>query len=283
MSDKTFEKPDEKIMLTAMVLQDIKDGLQGQKSNNSVTIQAETPNAYYWAQFDPLDEEQWFDGFYGDIREIPSFGMNIASGKLKVLELLRDKGVIRRFEVDSAKEDVGLNHPIDMIRGFKVEPNLTKFLKYYEKYIEAAKPYLDNNYSPPTQDSTPKVSKMSSTACVKFDGTKVLVGYTDGELILQKRVRLDGGLYNFMHYLQSHTERTVALADVKALNGCATYDDLGEQVRYLGFGKKLKAIFFDGISEKRVRFTPQVNLTKEQQDDFNQHLKILSSKIVNNS
>lgn len=273
MSDKTFEKPDEQIMLTAMVLQDIKDGLQNQKNNSTVAIQAQTPNAYYWAQFDPLDEEQWFDGFYGDIREIPSFGMGIASDKLMVLELLKTKGIVRNFNVNSSEEDHGLNHPVEMIRGFDIELNLVKFLKYYEKYTNAAEPYLKRK--PNKHESLPVDDTAAATAHAKIDGTKVLVGYADRELVLQKRVRMDGGLYNLMHYLQSHTGRTIALADIQALDGCATYDDLGEQVRYLGFNKELKAIFFDGVSEKQVRFTPQVNLTKEQQDDFNQHLKTL--------
>ncbi len=273
MSDKTFEKPDEQIMLTAMVLQDIKDGLQNQKNNSNVAIQAQTPNAYYWAQFDPLDEEQWFDGFYGDIREIPSFGMGIASDKLKILELLQNKGVVRHFEVNSNEEDHGLNHPIEMVRSFQVEPNLVKFLKHYERYTNAAEPYLTRK---PTKHESPSIDDTAvATAYAKIDGTKVLVGYAVRELVLQKRVRLDGGLYNFMHYLQSHTGRTIALTDVRALDGCATFSDLSEQVRYLGFNKKLKAIFFDGVSEKQVRFTPQVNLTQEQQHDFDYHLKTL--------
>lgn len=275
MTANTFEKPDEKIMLTAMVLQDIKDALQNQKNNSSITIQAETPNTYYWAQFDPLDGEQWFDGFYGDIREIPSFGIGIAHDKLTVLEALRDKGAIRHFEVNSEEEDVGLNQPIEMIRDFEVEPNLVKFLKYYEKYTKAAKPYLEKYDSPPTDSNAHKVSEMPSTACVKFDGTKVLIGYADGELILQKKVRIDGGLYNFMHYLQSHTGQTIALADIQSLHGCASFKDLGEQVRYLGFDKATKAIFFDGISKKRVRFTPEVSLTQEQRHGFANRLKAL--------
>ncbi len=274
MSAKTFEKPDEQTMLTAMVLQDIKDTLQSQKNSDATTIQAEAPNAYYWAQFDPSDEEQWFDEFYGDIREIPNFGMSIANSKLSVLEQLRDRGVIRHFEVNSAQEDVGLNQPIEIIRSFRVKPNLVKFLKYYEKYTKAAKPYLEKYSSPPTDESVHRTDEVAPTACVKIDGTNVLIGYADKELILQKKVRLDGGLYNFMHYLQSHTEKTIALADVQALDYCGSYKDLGEQVRYLGFDKKIKPIFFE-VSEKRVRFTPKVALTQEQQHSFDNYLKAL--------
>lgn len=272
MRTNNFEKPDEQTMLIAMVLQDIKDGLQSQKSNKVVSIQAQEPNSYYWAQFDPLDDEQWFDGFYGDIREIPRFGIGIAHDKLKVLELLQVKGVIKSFKVKSSKEDHGLNELIEMVRGFEVEPNLVKFLKYYEKYVDAAQPYLERNqkeHKSPTYDDT------SALASAKIDGTKVLIGYADSDLVIQKKVRLEGGLYNFMHYLQGHTDRIISLAEIKTLDGCSTYKDLSEQVRYLGFDKTTKPLFFEPLTKDRIRFIPQVILTDEQGNHFSERLKAI--------
>lgn len=274
--------PDEQTMLIATVLQDIKDALENQKNSDLVTIEAQTPNAYYWAKFGPLEEEEWLDNVYGDIREMPSFGMGIAEDKIKALELLKDKGVVRHLKVNSFKENHGLNQPIDMVRSFEVELNLIKFLKYYEKYTKAARPAIKraNNDRKPSlaTENTDAMARLAPVAEVKIDGTKVLIGYADNELILQKSVRLDGPLYNFMHYLYSHTEKAIALADIQSLSGCASIIDLSEQVRYLGFSKEMKKIFFDEVSEKRVRFKPKVSLTQQQNDSFDEHLKRLVKK-----
>lgn len=161
---KPFKKPDEETMQTAMVLQQLKDVLTQQKSN-VVVIHAETTNDYYWAMFDPLDEEQWFDVDYGDIREMPLFATGIADLKQLVLELLQDRGVVKRLKVNSSQED-----PLDMgwkdyivTNSFEVELNLTKFLKYYDKYTSAAKPALtyylntiDSKNTPSSSDSVPQ-------------------------------------------------------------------------------------------------------------------------------
>lgn len=132
-------------MLVTMVLQDIKDVLAAQKNSSTAVIRADKPNDYYWAIFDPADEQQWLDDEYGNIREIPSFATGIADDKLKALELLRDRGVVTRLKVNSTQED-----PENMgwkdyfvTSSFEVDINLTKFLKYYEKYTKAAQPALN--------------------------------------------------------------------------------------------------------------------------------------------
>lgn len=142
-STEPFQKPDEMTMLTAMVLNQLKQVLEQQKSNIAV-IQAQAANDYYWAMFDPLDEQQWFDDDYGDIREMPMFATGISSEKQRILEFLKDRGVVKRLKVNSTQED-----PEDMgwkdyfvINSFEVEVYLPKFLKYYDTYIKAAQPAL---------------------------------------------------------------------------------------------------------------------------------------------
>ncbi len=41
---ESFQTPDQTVMLTTVVLQDIKDGLAGQKNSKTVVIRADTPN-----------------------------------------------------------------------------------------------------------------------------------------------------------------------------------------------------------------------------------------------
>lgn len=83
MPDPQFKQSDEKTLIIAMVLQDIKDVLLQQKNASVVTIQAEKPNSYYWARFDPRDEEMWFDEVYEDVRETPLFDIGVAEDKEK--------------------------------------------------------------------------------------------------------------------------------------------------------------------------------------------------------
>lgn len=142
-STEPFQKPDEMTMLTAMVLKQLKQVLEQQKSNIAV-IHAQGTNEYYWAMFDPLDEQQWFDEDYGDIREMPMFATGISGDKQRILESLKERGVVKRLKVNSTQED-----PEDMgwkdyfvTNSFEVEVNLTKFLKYYDTYIKAAQPAL---------------------------------------------------------------------------------------------------------------------------------------------
>lgn len=46
--------------------------------------------------------------------------------------------------VNSVKEDpIGLGNLIEFVRSFQIELNVVKFLKYYDAYIKAAKPALD--------------------------------------------------------------------------------------------------------------------------------------------
>ena len=142
---KPFQVPDETVLHTAMVLHDIKVVLAKQKNSKTIVIRADSPNDYYWAMFDPSDENQWLDEEYGDIREMPLFATRIADDKQKALELLKDKGVVTRLKVNSTQED-----PENMgwkdyfvTNSFEVDINLTKFLKYHENYINAALPALN--------------------------------------------------------------------------------------------------------------------------------------------
>lgn len=131
--------PKSQTQLLASVLQDIKDVLESQKDMSRIRIEAQTPNVFYWMQFDNIEEVNWLDDGYGDIRELPSFGMNVAHDKLKALEILKDKGIISELKVNVYKEDHGLNVPVDMVRSFDIEINLKKFLIYYRKYTSIAK------------------------------------------------------------------------------------------------------------------------------------------------
>lgn len=107
----------------------------------------------------------------------------------------------------------------------------------------------------------------------KVDGTQILIGVKGKELFPIKSLRVDSGPYNFMHYLQSHTNQKIGIGDIQLIDGCQSYKDLPEVVRQLGFSKELKDIFFEGTSKKTVRFTPIKELSAQQQKGYIELLK----------
>jgi hypothetical protein len=171
-----FNPPDGTILKTAMVLQDIRDVLKNQKNNRDVSISADTPNDYYWAQFDPLDEDMWFDEFYGDIREIPSFGTGLASEKQVVLEFLQERGVVKSIKINSTfedPEDMGWKD-YEVIHSFALEIDLIKFFKYYDKYVLAALPAL-NQYLVRCGRNTETIPKLVTAKKEVDSGTREVV------------------------------------------------------------------------------------------------------------
>lgn len=107
----------------------------------------------------------------------------------------------------------------------------------------------------------------------KVDGTQILIGVKGKELFPIKSLRIDSGPYNFMHYLQSHTDQNIGVGDIQLIDGCQSYKDLPEVVRQLGFSKELKDIFFEGTRKKTVRFTPIKELSAPQQKSYVELLK----------
>jgi hypothetical protein len=112
------------------------------------------------------------------------------------------------------------------------------------------------------------ISRDLVQAEVKTDGTQIYVGIQGEELLPLWRLRVDSGLYNFMHYMQAHTNMNIGIGDIQLLDGCKSYQDMTEVVRNCRFNKLLKKLFFDGTSKKSVRFTPVKKLTTEQYESF---------------
>lgn len=146
MADSSsFIQPDESILRMAWVLQEIRDVLKDQRNNKVVTIIAHSTNSYYWAMYDPTNEDMWVDEFYGDIREMPFFDSGVTSEKRTILDLLKEREVISTFTINSKFEDpenMGWKD-YEVIHSFELQINLNKFLKYYEKYKIAAQPALN--------------------------------------------------------------------------------------------------------------------------------------------
>ncbi|HJQ09212.1 MAG TPA: hypothetical protein VJ836_07065 [Candidatus Saccharimonadales bacterium] len=120
-------------------------------------------------------------------------------------------------------------------------------------------------------DNAPLAQKLYAEA--KIDGTQILIGIKGKELFTIKSLRIDSGPYNFMHYVQAHTNQNIGIGDIQLIAGCQSYKDLPEVVRQLGFSKELKDIFFDGTSKKTVRFTPVKELSSQQQKGYVELLK----------
>ncbi len=114
----------------------------------------------------------------------------------------------------------------------------------------------------------------------KIDGTQILIGIKGKDLFPLKSLRIDSGPYNFMHYIQSHTNQNIGIGDIQLIDGCQSYKDLPEVVRQLGFSKELKDIFFEGTSKKTVRFTPAKELSPQQQKGYVELLKSYRKKTV---
>lgn len=120
-------------------------------------------------------------------------------------------------------------------------------------------------------DNAPLASVLFAEA--KIDGTQILIGIKGKELFPIKSLRLDSGPYNFMHYLQSHTNQNIGIGDIQLIDGCQSYKDMPEVVRLQGFNKILKDIFFAGTSKKTVRFTPVKELLPKQQKRYVELIK----------
>lgn len=171
-STKPFKQPDEKTMLTAMVLKQLKDVLEQQKSHIAV-LQAQATNDYYWAMFDPLDEQQWLHDDYGDIREMPLFANRVSDEQQSVLEFLKDRGVVKRLKVHATNEDpenMGWKDYV-VINSFEVEVNLTKFLKYFDNYMKAAQPAIDSYLNSIEQSKTHDEQHINNERASDFDAT----------------------------------------------------------------------------------------------------------------
>lgn len=99
-------------------------------------------------------------------------------------------------------------------------------------------------------------------AVAKIDGTQVYIGIEGKELLpLGSPLRFGGAAYNFMHYMQTHTNQAVSKLDIQELDYCSTKEDMTELVRSARFDKELKKIFFEGTTKAGVRFTPSKTLS----------------------
>ncbi len=282
---KPFNAPNRTTMLTAQVLQDIKDVLAKQKSNKMVILDAESTNEYYWAMFDPLDKDQWFDEDYGDIRDMPSFATGIAYDKSKVLEQLKNRGVIQKIKVNSVKED-----PLDMgwkdyevIKSFEVELHLSKFLKYYDSYIKAAKPALSEylirsgqastneaaGLNPVEQktDNIAKVSLNSATRTIRL----TVAGTTKN--VHKFRSKQDANYIIFKN-LTLYPDRAMTKKDLGVPRILSPLKDIPKT---MGFKGELKSIFFTiDTKDKTLTLHPNKLLTNDE-------LEILSHYVNSNN
>lgn len=101
-----------------------------------------------------------------------------------------------------------------------------------------------------------------ATAEAKIDGTQVYIGIGGEELLpLGKPLRFEGAAYNFMHYMQTHTNQPVSKLDIQELDNCHAKEDMTELVRQCHFDKQLKKIFFEGTTKSGVRFTQTKKLS----------------------
>lgn len=96
----------------------------------------------------------------------------------------------------------------------------------------------------------------------KIDDKQIYIGFKGEELIpLGNQLREQGPYYNFMHYMQSHTNKSIAGSDIRdQVEGCSIKKDMTELVRNCHFNKELKSIFFEGTTKTNVIFTPQRKL-----------------------
>lgn len=259
MSDPQFKPSDEKTLIIAMVLQDIKDALLQQKNTSVVTIQAEKPNIYYWARFDPRDEEMWLDEVYEDVRETPLFDIGVAEDKEKALKILRDKGVVKRLVVNSVREDsIGLGNLIEFVRSFQIELNVVKFLKYYDAYIKAAKPALDEylalSENKPLQEeiqiAAPRQTEDFPARLSLNSATKTIRLTALGKTVDIKRFNSKASAnYRAFKQLSLRANEALSKKDMGVPpNGTAVKDI----PKTMGFNGKLKNIFFTTDSKKQT-------------------------------
>lgn len=106
-------------------------------------------------------------------------------------------------------------------------------------------------------------------AVAKIDGTQIYIGIEGKDLLpLGSPLRHGGAAYNFMHYMQTHTNETVSKLDIQELDYCGTKNDMTELVRSAHFDKELKKIFFEGTTKSGVRFTPTKVLSGNELKTF---------------
>lgn len=92
---------------------------------------------------------------------------------------------------------------------------------------------------------------------VKLTGNIVTLWLSNGGSIPIKSLRTDGPQYNFINYLLAHPNTNISRGDVRLkIDGCNDIDDLTEIVRYCGFDKQLKRLFFEHCTQLRVQLKP---------------------------
>lgn len=113
-------------------------------------------------------------------------------------------------------------------------------------------------------------------AVAKIDGTQVYIGIEGKDLLpLGSPLRYGGAAYNFMHYMQTHTNQAVSKLDIQDLDYCGTKNDMTELVRSARFDKELKRIFFEGTTKAGVRFTPSKTLSGNELKAFKLRLNTI--------
>jgi hypothetical protein len=81
-------------------------------------------------------------------------------------------------------------------------------------------------------------------------------------------LRAEGGLYNFMHYMQNHTNTNVGRSDIQLLEGCESYLDMTEVTRRCGFNSKLKKYFFNGTTRLNARLNNPVSISADEREEL---------------
>ncbi|HJQ09055.1 MAG TPA: hypothetical protein VJ836_06255 [Candidatus Saccharimonadales bacterium] len=152
--------------------------------------------------------------------------------------------------------------------------NSKKFLETLLTF--AIKGFIEIKVVTPTDETCQEfVAKVNRTknvpdsreqvAVTKIDGTQIYIGIEGKEMVpLGNPMRYGGATYNFMHYMQTHTNQMVSILDIQELDGCRSKNDMTELVRSAHFDKQLKKIFFTGTTKAGVRFTPAKSLTGDE-------------------
>jgi hypothetical protein len=146
--------------------------------------------------------------------------------------------------------------------------------------IESVKPSDEScmNYIAKVRRTNQTPATGEATATAKVDGTQVFVGIEGEELLpLGKPLRFEGAAYNFMHYMQTHTNQLVSKLDIQELDNCHTKVDMTEMVRQCHFDKQLKKIFFEGTTKTGVRFSATRKLTGNELKVYNLRLDTIRS------
>lgn len=117
-----------------------------------------------------------------------------------------------------------------------------------------------------------KISTITSdtvTADIKLVDATVSLWLQGVEQLTLRQLRVDGAEYNFINFVLARPNTNISRGDVQTLiEGCATKDDLTEIVRYCGFNKSLKKLFFPTCSQLRVMFRPSVQISRSQAEEL---------------